>query len=58
MIATALNRWIYAEAFEARLEQMGERYEKRVVPGFGIVQINIWDPDGNHIHIDFQPGDA
>lgn len=23
------------------------------VPGFPIVQINLWDADGNHIHIDF-----
>ena len=30
------------------------------VPGFGIVQVNIWDPDGNHIHVDFakHEGDA
>jgi catechol 2,3-dioxygenase-like lactoylglutathione lyase family enzyme len=44
--------------FVARLEAKGERYEKGVVPGFGITQINVWDPDGNHIHIDFAPGDA
>ena len=44
--------------FEARLAELGERFEKRVVPGFGITQINIWDPDGNHIHIDFAPGDV
>lgn len=23
------------------------------LPGFGMVQVNIWDPDGNHIHVDF-----
>jgi catechol 2,3-dioxygenase-like lactoylglutathione lyase family enzyme len=23
------------------------------VEGFGITQVNIFDPDGNHIHIDF-----
>ena len=45
-------------AFIARLEARGERYEKGVVPGFGITQINIWDPDGNHIHIDFASGDG
>lgn len=44
--------------FEARLTALGERYEKRVVPGFGIVQINVWDPDGNHIHVDFAPEEA
>lgn len=45
-------------AFVAHLERRGERYEKGVVPGFGITQINVWDPDGNHIHIDFAPGDS
>lgn len=30
------------------------------LPGFGTVQVNIWDPDGNHIHVDFpkEEGDA
>lgn len=45
-------------SFVAKLEAAGERFEKRVVPGFGITQVNVWDPDGNHIHIDFAPGDA
>ncbi|MEZ5843495.1 MAG: VOC family protein [Hyphomicrobiaceae bacterium] len=45
-------------AFEKRLADLGERFERRVVPGFGIVQINVWDPDGNHIHIDFAPAEA
>ena len=39
--------------FEAHLTAAGEKYEKRDVPGFPITQFNIWDPDGNHIHIDF-----
>lgn len=30
-------------------------HETRKVPGLGIVQVNVWDPDGNHIHIDFAP---
>ena len=42
-------------AFRAKLEQLGEKYDVRVVPKIGIVQFNIWDPDGNHIHVDFQP---
>ena len=41
------------ESFEARLKEAGERFEIAEVPGFGITQYNIWDPDGNHIHIDF-----
>lgn len=41
------------KAFEAKLAAAGEKFEKRDVPGFGVTQFNIWDPDGNHIHIDF-----
>ena len=41
--------------FVGRLKETGERHEIRVVPSFGIVQVNVWDPDGNHIHIDFDP---
>lgn len=32
------------------------RYDEIEVPGIGITQLNIWDPDGNHIHIDFDTG--
>lgn len=39
--------------FIAKLDQMGEKYELTRVPTFPIVQVNIWDPDGNHLHIDF-----
>ena len=45
-------------SFKRQLEAAGERYEERPVPGAGIVQINIWDPDGNHIHVDFSGGDV
>ena len=44
--------------FLDRLNRDGERYEARRVPGNGVVQVNVWDPDGNHIHIDFPPEDA
>ena len=43
--------------FRTRLDKLGEKYDVRVVPKIGIVQFNIWDPDGNHIHIDFQPSE-
>ena len=43
--------------FLARLRGAGVAYEIRVVPEFEIRQVNIFDPDGNHLHIDFQPGD-
>ncbi|MGI9387844.1 MAG: VOC family protein [Methyloligellaceae bacterium] len=28
------------------------------IPDFDIVQVNIWDPDGNHIHVDFHMDEA
>ena len=33
-------------------------YKLAKVPDFPIVQVNIWDPDGNHIHIDFNEDEA
>ena len=39
--------------FEAKLQAMDERYRRIEIPSFNIIQINLWDPDGNHIHIDF-----
>jgi catechol 2,3-dioxygenase-like lactoylglutathione lyase family enzyme len=33
-------------------------YKLAKVPDFPIVQVNIWDPDGNHIHIDFHEDEA
>ena len=44
------------DAFLARLDARGEPYQLADVPGFGVTQVNIHDPDGNHIHIDFQRG--
>jgi len=35
------------------LETKGQRYRLSKVPGHDITQVNIWDPDENHIHIDF-----
>jgi catechol 2,3-dioxygenase-like lactoylglutathione lyase family enzyme len=40
--------------FMARLQRDKERYEARRVPRSQGVQVNVWDPDGNHIHIDFE----
>ena len=39
--------------FEARLSEAGEKFEANELTDVGIVQYNVWDPDGNHIHIDF-----
>lgn len=46
------------EGFVDRLKREGERYDARKVPRSGSVQINVWDPDGNHIHIDFSPEES
>ena len=40
-------------AFESRLTEAAERYETSEPPSINIVQYNVWDPDGNHLHIDF-----
>ena len=46
------------DKFIAKLDQKGEKYELTRVPTFPIVQVNIWDPDGNHLHIDFHADEA
>jgi catechol 2,3-dioxygenase-like lactoylglutathione lyase family enzyme len=46
------------EAFLECLKRDGERHDTRIVPGYGTVQVDVWDPDGNHIHIDFAPEEA
>ena len=39
--------------FEEKLKARNERYRRNDIVDFGIAQFNIWDPDGNHIHVDF-----
>lgn len=43
--------------FLAHLRSRKVAYQCSVTPSFGIQQVNIWDPDANHIHIDFAPGE-
>ena len=45
-------------AFLERLGAHGVPYRLSRVPGFGTLQVNIHDPDGNHLHIDFAPEEA
>lgn len=45
------------EAFLALLDGAGIGYRIGVVPGYGTHQVNIFDPDGNHLHVDFAPPD-
>jgi len=47
LAATGCNEFI------EKLDAGGERYQRGDLPDFNIIQINVWDPDGNHIHIDF-----
>ena len=35
------------------LSAAGEKFNVVDLPDVGITQYNVWDPDGNHIHIDF-----
>ena len=42
-----------AAEFEARLKAKGIEYRKSGIDALGIVAFNVWDPDGNHIHVDF-----
>ncbi len=44
--------------FLAHLKQHDTAYRIGVVPEFGIIQVNIHDPDGNHIHVDFAAAEA
>jgi catechol 2,3-dioxygenase-like lactoylglutathione lyase family enzyme len=44
------------DAFIAHLDRSGVPYRLGVVPGSGLRQVNLSDPDGNHIHIDFPEG--
>ena len=39
--------------FEAKLRTEDIKYRRADIPEFNIYLINIWDPDGNHIHVDF-----
>lgn len=44
--------------FLARLKDRGVAYRIGVIRDFGIVQVNVHDPDGNHIHVDFPAAEA
>lgn len=44
--------------FLGKLTQRGIAHSIDPVPGFPIVQVNLRDPDGNHIHIDFDRAEA
>ena len=39
--------------FEEKLKARDQQYRRADITDFNIIQINIWDPDGNHIHVHF-----
>jgi catechol 2,3-dioxygenase-like lactoylglutathione lyase family enzyme len=41
-----------------RLEQAGLTPRLGVLPDFGICQLNVVDPDGNHLHLDYPLAEA
>ncbi|GAB5471264.1 MAG: VOC family protein [Rhodospirillales bacterium] len=43
------------EGFRKRLADAGVETEEVLVPGINVLQVNFFDPDGNHIHVDFTP---
>jgi catechol 2,3-dioxygenase-like lactoylglutathione lyase family enzyme len=45
-------------AFRERLAARGIAHSVDAVPGFPILQVNFHDPDGNHIHVDFDSDEA
>ena len=45
-------------AFIAKLDAQGVPYRLAPVPGLPVVQVNIHDCDGNHIHVDFDAAEA
>ncbi len=46
------------EALRGRLAAEGVPCREAQVPGTNILQLNVHDPDGNHIHVDFRTGQA
>ena len=44
--------------FRARLTRLGVPFREGRLDDFGIVQVNVWDADGNHLHIDFDAGES
>lgn len=43
-------------AFVAKLEELRVTYRVGELPGWGIRQVHLVDPDGNRLHVDFPEG--
>ncbi len=44
--------------FLGRLAAGQEPHRVVQVPNMPLVQVNVWDPDGNHLHVDFDAAEA
>lgn len=44
--------------FLDRLSAADEPHRVVRVPDIPLVQVNVWDPDGNHLHVDFHASEA
>ena len=42
-----------AASFEDTLNQLEVRFRRNELTSEALIQYNLWDPDGNRIHIDF-----
>lgn len=42
-----------AAEFESKLLATGEKFKRVELASMDLALYNLWDPDGNHIHIDF-----
>lgn len=42
-----------ASGFEARLKERKENYRRIPLEATNTIVFNVWDLDGNHIHVDF-----
>ncbi len=43
------------ESFQQRLEAQGIAYRRSLQTGSGRIVVNLRDPDGNRLHVDFDP---
>lgn len=44
--------------FLGRLQELGVPYRVGILDDFELCQVNVTDPDGNHLHIDFPLAEA
>ena len=42
-----------ADAFQERLQLKGVSFRRSGIDAMNLAAFNVWDPDGNHIHVDY-----